>query len=325
MNEKLLLKYLEKRCSKNELNEIYNWMNESHENKTYLFEMEEAWNMGYEYKYSISGEMDMAMNDLLHKIQPATKKRSALKNILYSVPLRVAAVIAVISLLSLNLYMLINKSEVETMNIVEVPRGQRVNLVLSDGTKVWLNSDSRLSYPAKFSKSSREVILTGEGRFDVAKDKNSPFIVHSQDLGIKVLGTVFNVKAYNPDAISVTLESGAIEVEFAEQFQALKMSPNEHLVYSKTEGIRLNKNIDASLSSLWVSGELIFQGVSLKELAQELQRHFDVKIVITNTNIENQLYTCRFKKGVTISGVMDLLKATKDFDYSIEDKKIIIH
>lgn len=325
MNEKLLLKYLEKRCSKNELNEIYNWMNESHENKTYLFEMEEAWNMGYEYKYSISGETDMALNDLLHKIQPATKKRSALKNILYSVPLRVAAVIAVISLLSLNLYMLINKSEVETMNIVEVPRGQRVNLVLSDGTKVWLNSDSRLSYPAKFSKSSREVILTGEGRFDVAKDKNSPFIVHSQDLGIKVLGTVFNVKAYNPDAVSVTLESGAIEVEFAEQFHALKMSPNEHLVYSKTEGIRLNKNIDASLSSLWVSGELIFQGVSLKELAQELQRHFDVKIVITNTNIENQLYTCRFKKGVTISGVMDLLKATKDFDYSIEDKKIIIH
>lgn len=325
MNEKLIIKYLEKKCSKEELNQIYNWMNESHENKTYLFEMEEAWSTGYEYKYSISDDVNEGLNKLMHEIQSKNNKKITLKKILLSLPLRIAAIITVISLLSLNLYMLINRNESDTMNIVEVPRGQRVNLVLSDGTKVWLNSDTKFSYPAKFSKNKREVILTGEGRFDVAKDKSSPFIVHSQDLGIKVLGTVFNVKAYNPDAVSITLESGAIEVEFAEQFKALKMLPNEHLVYSKTEGIRLNKNIDASVASLWVSGELIFQGVSLKELTQELQRHFDVKIVITNTDIENQLYTCRFKKGVTISGVMDLLKATKDFDYSIRDKKVIIH
>lgn len=325
MNEKLLIKFLEKKCTQEELNEIYIWMNESPENTKYLFEMEEAWNTGNEYKYAQKEELDEGINRLISGIREKTTLYVKFRNIISSLPVRIAAVVAIISLLSLNLYMMIHKSDAGAMNIVEVPRGQRVSLVLSDGTKVWLNSDSKLSYPAKFSSGKREVTLSGEGCFDVTKNKDLPFIVHSQDLDIKVLGTKFNVKSYNSDHTSVTLENGAIEVAFADQFKPLMMKPNERLIYSKAEGVRLNKNIDASLSSKWVSGELVFQCVTLKELTLELQRHFDVKIIIMNSDLEDKLYTCRLKSNVTIDSVMELLKTTRDFDYSIQDKKILIY
>lgn len=325
MDEKLLIKFLEKKCTQEELNEIFVWMNESHENTTYLFEMEEAWSTGNEYKYAQKEELDEGLNRLIIGIREKATLYVKFRNIISSLPVRVAAVVAVISLLSLNLYMMIHKSDAGAMNIVEVPRGQRVNLVLSDGTKVWLNSDSKLSYPAKFSSGKREVILSGEGCFDVTKNKDLPFIVHSQDLDIKVHGTKFNVNSYNSDYTSVTLENGSVEVAFADQFKPLMMKPNERLIYSKTDGVSLNKNIDASLSSKWVSGELVFQSVTLKELTRELQRRFDMKIIIMNSNLESQLYTCRFKSNVTIDAVMELLKSTRDLDYSIQDKKILIY
>jgi ferric-dicitrate binding protein FerR (iron transport regulator) len=236
-----------------------------------------------------------------------------------------------------------------TYNEIVAKRGTKSKLILPDGTQVWLNSESKLSYATNFNDSIREVTLEGEAYFDVVKDKNRPFIVKTSAISIRVLGTAFNVKSYNQDpTIETTLVRGLIEVQKNNEPSASKiiLRPNEKLVYNKPEALSANQesgiSIDNKQSQLiyispiskyipdstrvetsWVYGRLIFDGDSFSQLAEKMGRWYNIKITIKNQH----LATNRFGGVFENENVEEALKALQliaMFKYTIHDSEIII-
>ena len=154
--------------------------------------------------------------------------------------------------------------------------------------------------------------------------KRQPFVVHSPLLAIKVLGTKFNVKAYFDEKSVVTLAEGKVEVETNDRKNKLTLKPNEQVSYSDSSGLALEKNINTNTVKLWVKGEGAFIQCRLDNIVRDLERKFDVEIVITDRSLSSEVFTCRFKDTATIEQVLHLLKETRRLDYSFEGEQIRI-
>lgn len=228
--------------------------------------------------------------------------------------------------------------------------GSRSKLILPDGTQVWLNAESRITYLNTFNKALREVNLEGEAYFDVTHDASRPFIVHTSGIAIKVLGTAFTVKSYASDkTIEATLLRGSIEVFKNDDPAAPKviLRPHEKLVFNKEEQSiatkAANTNGDSATSQTgisvttlpkgkpdsvlkeisWVYNKLVFDGDRFEELATKLERWYDVHITFK----QEQLKQYRFKgvfENETIEQALDALKLTASFDYKINGNEIEI-
>ncbi|SIT05104.1 FecR family protein [Filimonas lacunae] len=225
-------------------------------------------------------------------------------------------------------------------------RGDRKKVVLPDSSQVWVNADSRLSYNGKqFGSANREVWLEGEAFFDVTQKAAQPFIIHTGDLTIKVLGTAFNVKNYPGDATTETsLISGKVQISFKDRpDEQIILRPNEKLIVSNDQS--LNKNNHAvtgtepritvnTLSAAnvaggqlpetaWLQNEIAFSNTSLAEIGAMLERHFDVTVAFTNQDVMNYRYTGIFK-GEDLEKVLAVMKLSKPFNYNINGKKVTI-
>nr|WP_236264132.1 FecR domain-containing protein [Dysgonomonas sp. Marseille-P4677] len=190
-------------------------------------------------------------------------------------------------------------------NTLHVPAGQRASVTLSDGTQVWLNAKSTLSYPAYFGKDERLVKIRGEAFFNVAKDRDKPFIVSTSKLDIKVLGTIFNVKDYTEtDSINISLLEGAVEVyNQTNTSKKAIMKPNECLNYK--DGIMtITQEINEN-EFLWKEGIYTFERERLENIVKKLELYYDTKIIIKNPYIAKYEYTGKFRQR---DGVMEILK-----------------
>lgn len=233
------------------------------------------------------------------------------------------------------------------VNEIATRNGSRTSLILPDGTKVWLNAGSRLSYDSGFGKNLREVSLTGEGYFDVVRNKEKPFIIHASKINIKVLGTEFNVKSYPSDKTTeASLISGSIEVTFNDQpRKKVILKPNEKLVVDNFKlSSQLAQTTDNSpgknsrpdipkdiavrnltheiktgeiIETSWVENKLLFQNESFDEIARKLERWYGVTIKFKNERLKDTHLTGSFTNE-TIRQALDALKFTADFNYSID-------
>ncbi len=231
-------------------------------------------------------------------------------------------------------------------NVIVAKRGTKSKLILPDGTQVWLNSESKLTYGSSFSDSIREVTLDGEAYFDVVKDKRHPFIVRTSAISIRVLGTAFNVKSYQQDpTIETTLVRGMIEVHKNNEPNASKiiLHPNEKLVYNKPRAITeiatgtipttsqlisistLPKNIadSARKETSWVYGRLVFDGDSFTTLAEKMERWYNVKITIQNNTVANYRFAGVFENE-NVDEAFKALQLIAMFKYTINENEIII-
>ena len=296
MDEQLLIRFLTHTCTPEDLRSIDQWIASGKPNADWLFEMERIWSLKDELRFSDRREIEEAYN----RFTLSLGKSKNAKPHFYIYPiLKYVAAVLIIGLLGLNLYEMVQPSTVGE-NMVEVPKGQRASLMLSDGTKIWLNSQSKLIYPTQFSDKERNVRLEGEAFFEVSHKEHLPFVVHSPLLAIKVLGTKFNVKAYFDEKSVVTL------------------------AYSGSSGLALEKNINTNTVKLWMKGEGAFSQCRLDYIVRDLERKFNVKIVITDHSLSSEVFTCRFKDTATIEQVLHLLKETRRLDYSFEGEQIRI-
>jgi ferric-dicitrate binding protein FerR (iron transport regulator) len=245
-----------------------------------------------------------------------------------------------------------NKSA-KASEVISKP-GARTKLLLPDGTEVWLNSGSKLNYQKDFNTSFREVELEGEAFFDVVKDPEHPFIVHTSGIDVKVLGTVFNVKSYPQDeTIEATLLRGIIEVTRKDNPNSPKviLRPNEKLIFNKqlsttslntrpaksadTKQLKIEpdisvapipKNIPDSekIETSWVYNRLVFNGDSFQELAEKMERWYNIKIVFKSDDLFKYRFKGVFEKE-TIQEAMDALKLTARFSYKIKDNEIDLY
>jgi transmembrane sensor len=238
-------------------------------------------------------------------------------------------------------------------NEVVVKRGSKSRLLLPDGTQIWLNGDSKLIYDQKFNADTREVELQGEAYFDVTKDKNRPFIIHTKAMDIKVLGTVFNVKAYIEDKTTeASLIHGSIEASFKDRpDEKIILKPNEKIVFANNGQLSItqkrvgaNKNIIVQPTPIititkityeanrkdslvaetsWTKNTLVFHSETFEDLASRLERWYNVKIKFENEAIKQIKLTGTFEKE-SIQEVIGYLSSTARFSYKINKDEITI-
>ena len=204
---------------------------------------------------------------------------------------------------------------------LKTPKGGEYYIVLEDGTKVWVNADSKLEFPTQFEKERRHVKVTGEMFFEVAKDANRPFIVETNNTFIKVLGTSFNVRNYaNEEQSSVTLVSGSVNINVDNQQVVLK--PNDRILIGYDE-ISVSK-VDVSLYTSWIKSQLTYKNSSLKRIMSDLERLYDIDIEFLSENTKDITFTGSFHKYDDINKILNILSITGDLKFRLEDKTIII-
>jgi ferric-dicitrate binding protein FerR (iron transport regulator) len=199
------------------------------------------------------------------------------------------------------------------------PIGSQTKIILPDSTIVWLNSGSFLKYSQSFGKKNREVALSGEGYFVVKKDKSKPFLVHTVKLDVKVMGTVFNVRAYNEDEdVEVNLIEGVVNVSFPENKKAgsLTMKPNEKLVFNKQSKHVESFQTDAYRSALWTSGKLCFVDATIEQISKDLERKYEVKIQIENKLIKKELFSGSLNLNLSLKEILSYIDVDKKFKIS---------
>jgi ferric-dicitrate binding protein FerR (iron transport regulator) len=226
--------------------------------------------------------------------------------------------------------------------------GSKTNIVLPDGSKVWLNSGSKITYDKVFGETLREVSLTGEAYFDVVHNASRPFIIHTKAMDIKVLGTEFNVKSYPDEKTTETsLIRGSIEVTLKRRSaEKIILKPNEKLVVSnenateekavsfKKKNIRHLPIINLStlnyfsldstiLETSWVNNRLVFEDESFEEIAHRMSRWYGVNFLFKDEDVKNLRFTGNFRNE-TVVEALKAMQITADFDFKIEDKNVTI-
>jgi ferric-dicitrate binding protein FerR (iron transport regulator) len=230
----------------------------------------------------------------------------------------------------------------DSLNEVVTKKGSQSTIQLPDGTRVSLNANSKLTYREDFGSANREVTLSGEGFFDVVKDSTKPFVIHTDKMNIKVLGTSFNIKNYPEDElIETALIHGKIEVTFEDRpSEKMFLKPGDKLVLRKNQETESAKHSGAGrpkiqLTSItpiedstlaetaWMNNKFAFSNVSLKEIANQLERRFDVEIEFADSALMEYSYTGIFEKE-SAARILELLSLSQKFSYVTKSNKIII-
>ncbi|MBT1706082.1 FecR family protein [Chryseosolibacter indicus] len=205
-------------------------------------------------------------------------------------------------------------------NEIVVPRGGEYKITLSDGTKVWLNSETQLKFPVKFAAKERTVELTGEAYFEVAHMSEKPFIVNTLQQGeVKVYGTQFNINAYADNAqVYVTLNEGKVSVRKIGDSE-LMLKPDEQAVLGEKVSV---VKVDASQYSAWKDGLLVFDNVSFHQISQLLARWYDVEFEFESEAIKNYRFTADIKRYGTFRDVLRVFEKTDRLNFEVEGKVI---
>ena len=211
-------------------------------------------------------------------------------------------------------------AEVE-YNIMETPRGAEFQLVLSDGTKVWLNAGTKLRYPVKFIGKERRVELTGEAYFDVTRDEDVPFVVETSRSAVTVLGTEFCVRDYAGEANLTTLVQGSVSVE-DQRGNAYLIRPGQQVNIGK-EGSRV-LDVETIYFTSWKDGYFIFDEATLSEIMSELSKWYDFDCFFFNPDAGNERLTARLKKYDDISVILDILSRTGNIQFTQKGRAITV-
>lgn len=255
-----------------------------------------------------------------------TKKGKLLKiNSGFGIITKIAA--SIVILLSIgSLIWLLNSSPKNDMYAdLIVPNGQQSCVNLPDGTVVWLNSGSKFSYSCNFGKKQRLVKLEGQAFFNVVKDKNKPFIVKTKHLDVEVLGTEFDVMAYaNGAVVRTTLVRGKVKVKLPNS-KSEYLEPNQACFYSVYSKKALVKCVNTKEYTSWRNGQIHFSNETFENIARNLERKFNVTIVIENKMIAKERYTGAFKKKDSLNRIFEIFNLTTKFNYVIKGDTIIIN
>ena len=207
-------------------------------------------------------------------------------------------------------------------NELIIPKGGEYQVVLADGTKVWLNSASRLIYPQSFMGKERRVVLSGEAFFDVAHDAERPFIVETSRMNVKVLGTRFNVNDYDDnEEVSTTLVNGSVEI-FSGGQQAFRLVPGEQ-AYGKENELE-KREVNVRLYTSWIDGKFLFNNTELEEIAKQISRWYDVEIFFSSENVKKVRFTGAIVKFKPLDDLVRMIESTSQVRFSVKGRTIVI-
>lgn len=211
-------------------------------------------------------------------------------------------------------------NEYHKMNI---PRNAEWKAVLSDGTKVWVNSETEIGYKVLFDEDKRIVDLKGEAYFEVAKDANRPFFVRTENMNVKVLGTHFNVKAYPDEGYTyTTLNEGKVRVYEGEMQEDLL--PNQQLVFNNGSKEFSTQTVDASIYSAWTKGKFLFKNERLDVILTSLSRWYDLKVFYQNPELQDDRFSIRVNRYDDIETLLNHLELTGGVEFEVRNGALVV-
>lgn len=294
MNQDLLNKYINGTASEEERGLISQWAQADKENMKELATLRRL--------HSIS---------IWNQQEKKTESKNTRHRILYQIA-SIAAIFAI--LLGINIYQLKQTTPDIVMQTINVPPGQRVELILADGSNVWLNAGSSFSFPTSFSKKAREVYLDGEAYFNVEKDEKRNFIVKTSAYDIQVLGTTFNVTAYSQaHTFEVSLLKGSVEVYSANSDEQIRLEPNTRVYLANNKLIK-DKIVQYD-KFLWKDGLISFMNEPFAEMIAKLELYFDTKIIIKTPALLDGKYTGKFRTKDGIEHILRVIQLKEEFVY----------
>lgn len=304
------------------------WISSNNKNKAYFDNVKKIWDKsGTLNKYDLIN-IDASKEKVKRKINIQSNNKFLFARRL----LKVAAVFIFvfgISWLTYSIFEKVNNKHFQYTELV-TKNGEKTQVVLSDGTKIWINSGSSLKYPEVFTGKNREVFLEGEAFFDVAHNVNKPFIVTTSLLKIEILGTVFNVSSYPDDeTIETTLVTGSVKITGKNTKSKLGkngyiLKPNDKATFSKNNNTMVVDEVITQYYTSWKDGRLFFNNETFEKIAKRLERWYDLEITLTSNQLKNNRYTCIVDQNKTIKHVLKLLDITTPIEYSMEGKSISI-
>lgn len=315
-------KVIAESASKEEAVEVIDWFSSTVEGQQCLSDMLDRDAYLMENEPEPGKSFTPVQSDQLYKrIEKNIYQKRIRKN-----SLRVAAVLLPLLLLSGLAFYLNRQTDLFSQAIyseVYVPKGEDARIFFQDGTEVFLNADTRIRYPNKFGLRKREIYLDGEAYFNVASNRNRPFVVRAQHTETEVLGTSFNVRAYgNSNTIEVVLDEGRTSFHVHEN--SYPMLPGQKIEYDKSTGKTTLRNlINPSNASLWKKNILHFYDTPLADVIKELERRFNVQFDVQNEAALNYSYTLTTKQP-DIENVLKELQKISPVKFKVKGDTVTV-
>lgn len=325
--DELLSSYFSGTLTEVQRKELEEWKAASEENRLIFKDAEKVW-LSLEMLKEMKGyDMPQALSNV-HKKMEQSSGHSRKTILIYWQ--RIAAVLLLPLLIGMTIYYIKVKNasgNAVVWQTISTPPGVKSQVQLPDGTVVWLNSGTKLSYPSVFSDHNRDVKLMGEAFFDVAKDEKHPFIVDLGKINIEVVGTTFNAINYEQEGqTEVVLASGKVKL-YEKQENKIQlisqMTPGQQAIYLNADNTISLKDVDTQKYTSWIDGKLIFRDDPMDEVIRKLDRWFNVQIEIADPNIGAYIYTATFQNE-SIEQVMRLIERTSPIKYTIIPGKKLI-
>ena len=324
----LLAKYFVNQASEEESEEVRVWRAQSPENERLYREYQHEWEIVHaDFSRFVVPDSEKMWGNILSRINEPVKTILYTRKKLYKA-VAVAASIALLVGLSFSVWLSAfyrtNGNDLTAEAVFIVPSGQKSQLILPDGTQVWMNSDSKLTYPADFSKTRRLVKLEGEAYFDVVHDEKNEFIVNTGTVNVLVHGTSFSVTDYPADPfISVALDKGSVSVETTREHDLLtRLVPGQKVQIAKSDISWNVSAFDAETYNIWMLNKLQFKGDSLYDVFRKIERWYGVKIRLEN---ENPSYSYWFTlKTESLTEMLNLIDQITPIDYKINGEEVTI-
>lgn len=204
-------------------------------------------------------------------------------------------------------------------NTLVIPKASYYKMILSDGTKVWVNALSQFKFPSQFGKKERRVFLNGEAYFEVSHNPERPFIVEAEGTEIRVLGTHFNVNSYN-NQIRTTLAEGKVEVKQGNQ--RMELDPGEYSLFANNQLVKGRADLTHDLA--WHNNEFYFKKETIVDIAHQLSRWYNLEVKFRGDVQLNKEYTGSIQRDVKLSQVLEMLSYVSDLKFDVDGKKLII-
>lgn len=369
--QKLIAAYLSGSIQSDEMQHLICWIQSSESNKRLFNQMNDIWQATASEKKFSKTDVQKHWEEVLKKIQKKPSRKT--NQYVYMPPLYrqikrvlgIAAVIAVIfgaGMLVQNMRSVPEKNFSETVEYIEVtaPAGSRAHIVLADGSKIWLNAGTKLQYSNQFGKRDRNIKLTGEAYFSVAKRADLPFVIKAADIVITALGTVFNVKAYAEEGyVETSLESGSVKIERIMETSDGKENWQRPIVLQSNEKVSLvayaqpieetgkeektvpekqeiaqfdqnhvaepviEKLEDIRVSTSWKDSNWVIRDESMKSLAVKLGRRYDVNFVFRDKELEKYKFSTTLRDE-TLEQVLNMIQMAAPIKYMVKEKNVYL-
>jgi len=315
-------------CPYDDLKLLYKWLEEKSNQQSIDALLSEEWEKNTEKETAVKFEDIQRKTDSfeLKKNQPVIHYFKIAVNSYQ----KIAAILLLPLLLFISYYILSQpENEIQYFQTMTV-QGQKSQVILPDGTKVWLNAESMLEYPSAFGKNIREVRMTGEAFFEVTENKSVPFYAKAGNVEVKVTGTSFNLKAYSDEnEVETSLMEGEIELKVPKinntsSSNSLIMKPGDSYVYNTKTDKLLKSDFKADEINGWKNNQLIFKDDNFKALAKKIERWYAVEMIYNEEELNDQRLTVECFEGESLSRVLEIIEITISVNCKMDENKIYV-